>query len=91
MLCSDYYPASILHSVFRLHAAEGMALHEAVNLATLHPAQSVGIDEETGSLEAGKQADLLVVRLQDNIPMVTHTMVGGKFVLQTTMKSTGGL
>ena len=101
LLCSDYYPASILHSVFRLHAGHagadghsgmaGMPLHEAVNLATLHPAQSVGIDDETGSLETGKQADLLVVRLQDNIPMVTHVMVGGKFVLQTAMKSTGGL
>ena len=101
MLCSDYYPASILHSVFRLHAGHagaaghegmaGMPLHEAVNLATLHPAQSVGIDDETGSLEAGKQADLLVVRLQDGIPMITHTMVGGKFVLQTAMKSTGRL
>jgi alpha-D-ribose 1-methylphosphonate 5-triphosphate diphosphatase len=91
MLCSDYYPASILHSVFRLHGIEGMALHEAVNLATLHPAQSVGIDDETGSLEAGKQADLLVVRLQDSIPMITHVMVGGKMVLQTATKSTGRL
>ena len=91
MLCSDYYPASILHSVFRLHASEGMPLHEAVNLATLHPAQSVGIDDETGSLEAGKQADLLVVRMQDGIPMITHTMVGGKFVLQTATKSTDRL
>jgi len=68
-----------------------MPLHEAVNLATLHPAQSVGIDGETGSLEAGKQADLLVVRLQDGIPMVTHTMVEGKLVLQTTTKSSGRL
>jgi alpha-D-ribose 1-methylphosphonate 5-triphosphate diphosphatase len=101
MLCSDYYPASILHSVFRLHAGyagtaghdgmAGMPLHEAVNLATLHPAQSLGIDDETGSLEAGKQADLLVVRLQDSIPMVTHSMVEGKLVLQTATKSTGRL
>jgi alpha-D-ribose 1-methylphosphonate 5-triphosphate diphosphatase len=101
MLCSDYYPASILHSVFRLHAGyaaadghggmAGMPLHEAVNLATLHPAQSLAIDDETGSLEVGKQADLLVVRLQDGIPMVTHVIVGGKLVLQTATKSTGGL
>ncbi len=86
MLCSDYYPASILHSVFKLHDTEGVSLHEAVKLATLHPAEAVGIDHETGSLEAGKRADLLVVRLEDNIPMVTHAMVNGKFVLQTATK-----
>jgi alpha-D-ribose 1-methylphosphonate 5-triphosphate diphosphatase len=83
VLCSDYYPASILHSVFKLHLEGGMPLHDAVNLATLHPAGSVGIDGEAGSLEHGKQADLLVVRLRGNIPMVTHVMVGGKWVLQT--------
>ena len=86
MLCSDYYPASILHSVFRLHLVGGMPLHEAVNLATLHPAESVGIDGETGSLEHGKQADLLIVGFRGNIPMVTHVMVGGKWVLQTNTR-----
>jgi alpha-D-ribose 1-methylphosphonate 5-triphosphate diphosphatase len=86
MLCSDYYPASILHSVFKLHDTAGIALHEAVKLATLHPAEAVGIDNETGSIEAGKRADLLIVRLEDNIPMVTHAMVNGKFVLQTATK-----
>jgi alpha-D-ribose 1-methylphosphonate 5-triphosphate diphosphatase len=86
MLCSDYYPASILHSVFKLYDTEGMPLHEAVKLATLHPAEAVGIDHETGSIEAGKRADLLVVRLEDNIPMVTHAIVNGKFVLQTATK-----
>jgi len=86
MLCSDYYPASILHSVFKLHDTAGMALHEAVKLATLHPAVAVGIDNETGSIGAGKRADLLIVRLEDNIPMVTHAMVNGKFVLQTATK-----
>lgn len=86
MLCSDYYPASILHSVFKLHDTAVMPLHEAVKLATLHPAEAVGIDKETGSIEAGKRADLLIVRLENNIPMVTHAMVNGKFVLQTATK-----
>jgi alpha-D-ribose 1-methylphosphonate 5-triphosphate diphosphatase len=84
ILCSDYYPAAILHSVFKLHRENGMALHDAVNLATLHPAESVGLDDRLGSLEEGKEADLLIVRLQDGLPLVTHSMVGGRFVLQTT-------
>jgi alpha-D-ribose 1-methylphosphonate 5-triphosphate diphosphatase len=84
VLCSDYYPAAILHSVFKLHQQKGMLLHDAVNLATLQPAESVGLEDSLGSLEPGKEADLLVVRLQDGLPVVTHSMVGGQFVLQTT-------
>lgn len=85
VLCSDYYPAAILHSVFKLHR-QGMPLHEAVNLATLHAAESVGLDQELGSLETGKAADLLIVRIQNELPMVTHSMVDGVLVMQTTTK-----
>jgi alpha-D-ribose 1-methylphosphonate 5-triphosphate diphosphatase len=86
ILCSDYYPAAILHSVFKLHRDGVLPLHEAVNLATLNPAESVGLDKTLGSLEPGKEADLLIVRLQDGLPMVTHSMVGGVLVLQTMTK-----
>ena len=85
ILCSDYYPAAILHSVFKLHR-QGTPLHDAVNLATLHPAESVNLDDRLGSLETGKEADLLIVRIQDELPMVTHAMVGGTLVMQTTTK-----
>ena len=87
VLCSDYYPAAILHSVFKLHR-QGMPLHEAANLATLNAAESVGLDQELGSLETGKAADLLIVRMQDDLPMVTHSMVDGVLVMQTAHKST---
>jgi alpha-D-ribose 1-methylphosphonate 5-triphosphate diphosphatase len=85
-LCSDYYPAAILHSVFKLHRDGVLPLHEAVNLATLNPAESVKLDKTLGSLEPGKAADLLIVRVQDGLPMVTHSMVDGVMVLQTTTK-----
>lgn len=85
VLCSDYYPAAILHSVFKLHR-QGTPLHDAVNLATLHPAESVNLDDRLGSLETGKEADLLIVQIQDELPMVTHSMVGGTLVMQTTTK-----
>ncbi|HEV2479422.1 MAG TPA: alpha-D-ribose 1-methylphosphonate 5-triphosphate diphosphatase [Puia sp.] len=85
VLCSDYYPAAILHSVFKLHR-QGMPLHEAANLATLHAAESVGLEQELGSLEIGKTADLLIVRLQDELPMITHSMVDGVLVMQTATK-----
>ncbi|CCH51565.1 Protein phnM [Fibrisoma limi BUZ 3] len=84
-LCSDYYPPSLLHAVFRL-AANGMALTEAVKLATLHPAQAVGIDSMTGSIETGKQADLILVDVSESTPIVTHTFVNGHLVAQANLQ-----
>jgi len=86
-LCSDYYPPSILHSVFKLYNEEAMPLHDAVNLATLNPAKAAGIAHHTGSIETGKDADLLLVKLVNNIPMVTHTIVHGHVVAQAKYKA----
>lgn len=85
-LCSDYYPPSILHSVFKLYNEAGLTLHDAVNLASLHPAKAAKIAHYTGSIEVGKDADLILVRLVDNLPMVTHTLVRGSLVAQATFK-----
>jgi alpha-D-ribose 1-methylphosphonate 5-triphosphate diphosphatase len=85
-LCSDYYPPAILHSVFKLYNENNLPLHDAVNLATLHPAKAAGISKHTGSIETGKDADLLIVKLIDNLPMVTHTMVKGNLVAQASNK-----
>lgn len=85
-LCSDYYPPAILHSVFKLHQEQGMPLAAAVNLATLNPAKAAGIDQFTGSIEPGKEADLLIVNTIDGIPMVTHTIVKGNVVSQASVK-----
>ena len=57
ILCSDYYPAVILHAVFQVAA-------------------------ELGSLEAGKAADLIVVREYNSLPAVLAAFVGGRLVYQ---------
>lgn len=85
-LCSDYYPPSILHSVFKLYNEGSLPLHEAVNMASLYPAKAAGISHHTGSIETGKDADLVIVKLLDNIPMVTHTIVKGHIVAQASNK-----
>lgn len=85
-LCSDYYPPAILHSVFKLHQEEGLPLHQAVKLATLHPAKAAGIDALTGSIEKGKEADLLIIDTIDGIPMVKYTIVNGHIVSQAEVK-----
>jgi len=38
----------------------GLTLDEAVQCVTLHPARMLGIDEEVGSIEPGKRADLVI-------------------------------
>lgn len=83
-LCSDYYPPAIIHSIFKLYHEEGLPLNEAVNLATLNPAKAAGIANHTGSIQTGKDADLLIVKLLDGIPMVTHTFVRGHLVAQAS-------
>ncbi|XID95848.1 alpha-D-ribose 1-methylphosphonate 5-triphosphate diphosphatase [Paenibacillaceae bacterium WGS1546] len=79
ILCSDYHPASLLQAIYVL-AAEGVPLHRAVNMATLQPAKALGIDRTVGSLERGKRADAIVVRLYRGIPLVSHTIANGTVV-----------
>lgn len=85
-LCSDYYPPAILHSIFKLHQEENMPLPQAVNLATLYPARAAGIQDTTGSIEAGKQADLLLIKMVEGLPMITHTIASGNIVFQSALK-----
>ncbi len=79
VLCSDYHPASLLHAVFELEK-QGVPLERAAAMASLNPALAVGIGHETGSLEPGKAADLIVVRKRHDIPLVAATVVNGTVV-----------
>jgi alpha-D-ribose 1-methylphosphonate 5-triphosphate diphosphatase len=88
-LCSDYYPPSILHALFMLVQNGILTYPQAANLTALNPAKAVKIDKQTGSIEVGKQADLIIVELQDNLPLVTHTFVNG--ILAASGKIANGL
>jgi len=77
IICSDYYPAAILHSIFYMYTKHGVPLPQMVNRATLNPAKAVRIDENYGSIEIGKKADLLIVELLDGYPVITHAFVDG--------------
>ena len=77
IICSDYYPAAVLHSIFIMHTKYGVPLPQMVNRATLNPAKAVKIDREYGSIETGKKADILIVDILDGYPVITHTFVDG--------------
>ncbi|WP_211745642.1 phosphonate metabolism protein PhnM [Paenibacillus sp. Marseille-Q4541] len=88
ILCSDYYPAAMLHAVFQLSSMLGKELSEMFKLVTLNPAKAVLIDDELGSIEIGKKADLLIIeRLEpDHFPVITTVMVDGKLIQQTNYR-----
>lgn len=79
IICSDYLPSTMLPATFSL-VKEGVELHTAVNMVTLNPATALGLQHDTGSLETGKKADLLVVELFRGYPVVRKTFVNGKMV-----------
>ena len=50
---------------------------------SLNPARAVGIDERTGSLAVGKDADMVIVDHADDFPRVLKTFVAGREVFAT--------
>jgi alpha-D-ribose 1-methylphosphonate 5-triphosphate diphosphatase len=82
ILCSDYYTPALLHAVFRL-AREGlMSLPKAVGMVTANPARAAGLQEEIGTLEVGKRADLIMVSDAADGPAVVGAWVGGHHVFK---------
>lgn len=83
-------PGLAQHWEMQLMAAGGMSPHRVLRTATLNIAQSLGIDGQLGSLEAGKLADLLVLDkdpLSDvaNTLSVSRSMVNGRLYDCATM------
>ena len=78
ILCSDYYPQALLHSIFIMYHKHGVSLPEMIKKVSLNPAKAMQIDKEYGSLEAGKRADVLIVDELDGYPVITHVLVDGR-------------
>jgi alpha-D-ribose 1-methylphosphonate 5-triphosphate diphosphatase len=78
MLCSDYYPPSMLPAVFKLHREYGIPLHDCVQLVTLAPAKAAGIDGSVGSVEEGKRADLILVDASGEYPRLMTAITNGE-------------
>jgi alpha-D-ribose 1-methylphosphonate 5-triphosphate diphosphatase len=79
VICSDYYPGSMLYAVFQV-AAELNSLVQAVKMVSLNPAIAVGQDDRLGSIEVGKQADLIIVDNEEKLPVVKKTFIHGRLV-----------
>lgn len=79
ILCSDYYPQAFVYAIFQLASTDILSLPEAFKLATLNPAKALKIEKETGSIQIGKKADLLMIQ-EDPQPSIKWAMVDGREV-----------
>ncbi len=68
---------SVLHlnrGVWNVYENSNIPLHECVNGATLNPAMAIGVDDRKGSIEVGKDADIIIT---DNKFEIKKTIIGG--------------
>ena len=54
-------PGHSLHREIELYVRAGFTPLEAIQAATIVPARAMGLDKETGTVEVGKRADLILV------------------------------
>jgi alpha-D-ribose 1-methylphosphonate 5-triphosphate diphosphatase len=81
ILSSDYVPASLMESIFKLPSAGiGITLPQAVQLASLTPARAVGLGDR-GEIAAGRRADLVRVRTVDDAAVVRSVWREGERVV----------
>ncbi len=69
---------SVLHlnkGVWNVYTNSQIPLWECVNCASLNPATTIGIQDKKGSLEIGKDADIIIT---DNEFNVRKTIIGGE-------------
>ncbi len=69
---------SVLHlnrGVWNVYENSNIPLYECVNGATLNPATAIGVADRKGSIEVGKDADIIIT---DNIFDIKKTIIGGE-------------
>jgi len=76
ILATDYYPASMIHTAFKLSRENIMPLHESIKLVSTNAAETMGLDDR-GRIEIGRRADLVLVHENEKFPRVRGTISGG--------------
>jgi alpha-D-ribose 1-methylphosphonate 5-triphosphate diphosphatase len=78
ILASDYYPAAMLQTPFKLARNGVVPLPVAIRLVTLNPAQAAGLTDR-GQIAVGQRADLVLVEPDEEV-RVRVTLRGGEAI-----------
>jgi imidazolonepropionase-like amidohydrolase len=83
-------PGWSLHREMELYVEAGLSPLDAIRAATLVPARAMGLDDELGTIEAGKRADLVVLDESpleriSNIRTVRFVVRDGKLYESSTL------
>jgi N-acetylglucosamine-6-phosphate deacetylase len=62
------------HGVWNVYKNSSIPLHECVNCASLNPATTIGVADTKGSIELGKDADIIIT---DKEFEIKKTIIGG--------------
>ena len=68
-----------LYECMKKAISMGIPKESAIKAATINPARSIKVDDEVGSLEIGKKANVLILDEEMNLRMV---MIGGKTIVE---------
>ncbi len=85
IVCSDYIPATLMHALFAIKELGIKSLHEACRLFSFNPAKYLGLSGESGSIQTGLDADLVVVDNNGEVPRIRRTYVKGREVYSACM------
>lgn len=78
IISSDYVPQSLLQAMFLIAQQQQKPLYKAMQLFTLNPAKTIGLDCDRGSLEVGKRADFITVHHDGVVPRLTSVRRQGQ-------------
>ena len=83
MICSDYHFPTMLTSVLKM-IKEGISPSDAVAFVSINPARFLQMDDQIGSIELGKKADLVAFKANADFAKVSYLWVDGqlKFVAE---------
>jgi len=85
IVCSDYIPSTMLHAAFHLYHNGTVTLPDVAALFAANAAKALGIRNRTGAIQAGLDADLVVVDTTLAYPRTYKTFVKGREVFSTCL------
>ncbi|MEM6707958.1 MAG: alpha-D-ribose 1-methylphosphonate 5-triphosphate diphosphatase [Pseudomonadota bacterium] len=77
IICSDYHFPSMHGTVVRM-MADGISPSRSFDYVALNPARLLGMDDAIGSIEVGKQADLVAFEAEDAYTRVSRVWLAGR-------------